>query len=169
MENLCAKNDALISAFGENRYLFLGVADDDSPYNLVCMNYETSEVVLVNRVAVKRPEILDADGVPIHVGDTVWATDPETLMSGAVSSVFRGNVSVKWKDDVETFKIDPEDLTHREPDSEERVKQDAMHGSKAYCKKYGLTPEWDDGNPVFEYVMVEHIMNRLTAIMERDA
>ena len=71
-----------------------------------------------------RQEVLDADGVPIHVGDTVW-----TVYSGEkekVAGILLGKrIAIEsggWRRSV--------DLTHKQPDTLERIEADArmQHG-----------------------------------------
>lgn len=86
---------------------------------------------------VKRPKqpVLDADGVPIEVGDAVW--------------ILKDSEHAKWTviepydryDGIQTVYVEsrgikghacPENLTHREPDSQERIDRDAMKGEYEY-------------------------------------
>lgn len=86
---------------------------------------------------VKRPKqpVLDADGVPIEVGDAVW--------------ILKDSEHAKWTviepydryDGIQTVYVEsrgikghacPENLTHREPDTQERIDRDAMKGEYEY-------------------------------------
>lgn len=86
---------------------------------------------------VKRPKqpVLDADGVPIEVGDAVW--------------ILKDSEHAKWTviepydryDGIQTVYVEsrgirghacPENLTHREPDSQERIDGDALKGEYEY-------------------------------------
>lgn len=90
---------------------------------------------------VKRPKqtVLDADGVPIEVGDAVW--------------ILKDSGHVKWTviepynryDGIQTVYVEsrgikghacPENITHREPDSHERIDRDAL---KSYNEYWGCT------------------------------
>lgn len=76
---------------------------------------------------VKRPEpeVLDADGVPIKVGDTVWheADGSELTVVGFRDEKEDGEVMVdvegKW------FCVRQFSLTHRKPDTQEAINHDA--------------------------------------------
>ena len=65
-----------------------------------------------NRVEPPAPKVLDADGVEIRVGDTVW--DVETGCEFVVTKVADGTVFVAYED-VEADRRDPASLTHRAP------------------------------------------------------
>ena len=76
--------------------------------------YEVSE-------RVKRPVtvVLGADGLPIKVGETVWYVG-EPLVRGTVEAVGEGEVMLAG-DGVYA----PLDLTHTQPDTQERIDDDA--------------------------------------------
>ena len=70
---------------------------------------------------VKRPEpeVLDADGVPIRIGDTVWNVNTGKCL------VVKG-FSERWFLAIEdTIKHNPLAFSHKEPDSLERIEADA--------------------------------------------
>lgn len=100
---------------------------------------------------VQRPEpkVLDADGVEIKVGDTVWVKGD--VNKGKVEEVHKDRVWVKWNDGW-TADVYIGDVSHREPDSLEKL----------LVELRGV-----DFIPSEEYL--NHIADRLTAIMERDA
>ena len=82
----------------------------------------------VKEVKRPEPEVLDADGVPINVGDTVW-----TVYSGEkekVAGILLGKrIAIEsggWRRSV--------DLTHKHPDSLERIEEDAR---KMYSDYWG--------------------------------
>lgn len=96
---------------------------------------------------VKRPtpEVLDADGVPIEVGDTVYFVDGngsalivERIDANggdpAVDLVYSGE-KIHW------HSANPEKLTHERPDSWERIEEDAKLAPRAYLEKRGMNPE----------------------------
>ena len=85
---------------------------------------------------VKRPEpeVLDADGVPIKVGDTVW-----NISTGKKYEVLKlprkgsyQSVMVRGEDGADGF--DPDRLTHRKPDTQEAINADA---AKRSCQYFG--------------------------------
>ena len=87
---------------------------------------------------VKRPspKVLDADGAPIEVGDTVYfvggsgaryaVKDIDFKPDGAfVGIIDEGRYSAT---------VNPESLTHERPDSWERLEEDARKGSMCYAR-----------------------------------
>ena len=107
---------------------------------------------------VKRPEpkVLDADGVEIKVGDTVWKTYPSVLKSKTVSKVgcsarregHAGHEDAPFVDFVEGGWDYARSVTKREFDSLEKLRNDIRANGGA------VATEW---------------ARRLTLIMERDA
>ena len=109
--------------------------------------------------SIKRPEpkVLDADGVEIKVGDTVWHKEMgiKFLVTKLPTPDYYSSVEVKTTEPpIYTTGYDPNLLTHREPDSLEKLRDDMKRNidnmrlpSATYCEAY----------------------NRITAIMERDA
>lgn len=84
------------------------------------------------RVKRPAPEVLDADGVPIKVGDTVWATyDGRKHIVMAVCSdgslhpemVTDDGCMVEYKEGLWDF---AKKVTHEQPDSWEKLEKDAM-------------------------------------------
>lgn len=78
------------------------------------------------------PEVLGADGLPIKVGETVWYVG-EPLVRGTVEAVGEGEVMLAG-DGVYA----PLDLTHTQPDTQERIDDDATMYPHEYCKKHGI-------------------------------
>lgn len=77
------------------------------------------------RVKRPAPEVLDADGVPIREGDTVWKKD---IVSGVVVSVDAASPmhTVRYVDaNGDEFRDAAMHLTHVRPDSWERLEEDA--------------------------------------------
>ena len=74
---------------------------------------------------VKRPEpeVLDADGVPIKVGDTVWHGHNVPL---EVTKVCADVVWLNLINGKAEVRVDPHTLTHRKPDTQEAINHDAM-------------------------------------------
>lgn len=77
---------------------------------------------------VKRPEpeVLDADGVPIKVGDTVWTTYLGTKIK--VAKIHRDNVYSIESEDADEFSgwYKANELTHRKPDTQEAINTEAV-------------------------------------------
>lgn len=106
---------------------------------------------------IKRPEpkVLDAEGVEIKVGDTVWGkySGVEHEVIGFDSCYGLLCVSIRNVETGSTGGSSPNLLTHREPDSLEKLLVD-LRGAADFI-------------PSKEYL--KHLADRLTAIMERDA
>lgn len=108
---------------------------------------------------VKRPtpKVLDADGVPYQSnGDTVWHIKSGNKFDVRCLDPFEvvgfGGVSSTW------FK--PEEFTHREPDSLEKLRDD--------MKKAGLTFDAASAH-IGEHCNATKWADRLTALIERGA
>ena len=76
---------------------------------------------------IKRPvqSVLDADGVEIKVGDTVW--HHSGFAHGVVTSIDVGSLmgTVRYVNGGVEFRDAAKDLTHARPDSWERLEEDA--------------------------------------------
>lgn len=94
---------------------------------------------------VKRPEpkVLDADGVEVHLGDTVYESNGQ---SGIVIAVHPSTRCVDLRQDgCVACAMDAKRLTHTRPDSWERLEEDATMSPWSYCDKYGLVVDRSDG------------------------
>ncbi len=74
-----------------------------------------------------KPDVLDADGVPIKVGDHVWWKDGREFV---ITDVKRG-VNTEAVEPVpgrcsSHVNFDPKEFTHKQPDTLERIEEDAM-------------------------------------------
>ena len=84
------------------------------------------------------PKVLDADGAPINVGDTVYFA----LGRGRAYTVERIDATggdhsvdiVKAEDGCPMYSVNPENLTHERPDSWERIEEDAKLAPRAYLE-----------------------------------
>ena len=97
---------------------------------------------VTSRLKCLEPQVLDADGVPIVVGDTVWNVfdDQKRTVIG-----FRGGKAhVESGPGIEFFEAGHE-LTHREPDSQERIDADMP---KTACKYFGASGKPCDECPI---------------------
>lgn len=97
------------------------------------------------RVKRPAPEVLDADGVPIKVGDVVYfvADDDGALIVECIDvSGEKPVVDLVYSDDRGTWHlVDPKKLTHERPDSWERIEEDAKLAPRDYLEKRGMNPE----------------------------
>lgn len=89
---------------------------------------------------------LDADGVPIHIGDTVWyigvdvgiAKDYPLKVDGFVMEPFDFGIFIETQE-FQHKAIAPESLTHEQPepaDSWEKPEEDASVGAQDYCANW---------------------------------
>lgn len=135
---------------------------------------------------VKRPapKVLDADGVEIKVGDTVWAkyqpdTPKDRVVKAIVEAVDGDTVKVRSEyltglEFVETVHCSL--LTHNEPDSWERLERDA---EKSICDYFGSSSSPDslceDGCPGLNspvscgVLMKLDLIRRAKALAEKEA
>lgn len=103
-----------------------------------------------------KPKILDAYGDETHVGDVVWPiNNPEMKMTvDNFQRIYGQDVTVNCEFDGKFYNFNPDKLTHREPDSLEKLRDDI----DMYVRN-----GWNISQP-----KAEEFANRLTAIMERD-
>ena len=91
---------------------------------------------------------LDADGVPIRIGDTVWyigvdvgiAKDYPLKVDGFVMEPFDFGIFIETQE-FQHKAIAPESLTHEQPepaDSWEKLEEDVNLGCRDYCEKHRL-------------------------------
>lgn len=87
---------------------------------------------------VKRPvqSVLDADGVEIEAGDTVYEPNGQ---SGIVTAVHPSSRCVNLRQDgCDAYAMDAKRLTHTRPDSWERLEEDAV---KVVCEYADAVPD----------------------------
>ena len=108
----------------------------------------SNQYELGQRVKRPEPEVLDADGVKIKVGDTVWTLNG---LEGVVTKVEDGAAYIAYESDY-AQREEAANLTHTRPDSWERLEEDAakhpcdyaevVKGSAfSYC---GKCPWWEE-------------------------
>lgn len=85
------------------------------------------------RVKRPAPKVLDADGVEIKVGDTVWTLDG---LEGVVTKVEDGAACIAYESDY-AQREEADNLTHARPDSWERLEEDLK---KSTCDYFGFAP-----------------------------
>ena len=127
-----------------------------------------SHVRLPNGERVKRPapKVLDADGVEIKVGDTVWhAYGSEWLVEEL------NRYGVRCFDGAKRRTFSPTFLTHTRPESWERLEEDAKKGN---CEYLGRSQSSCDGcclngkSACDEYVRID-LVRRAKALAEKEA
>ena len=127
------------------------------------------------RVRRPAPKVLDADGMEIRVGDTVWDVDSGTEYEVVgIHTDEDSPVRVMRTDDTHLAKATkPSQLTHERPDSWERLEEDATISPDAYCVKRGIDFSDVDGrHRVLDEVterMARDLVRRAKALAERDA
>ena len=133
---------------------------------------------------VKRPEpeVLDADGVPIIVGDVVYFVDSaEAFDVLGIESDGDEPVHIGRKDRTSTDAwISPGDLTHKQPDSLERIEADAEKTTRDYWECYetdccscparsdGKNPRERFGAGRCQTAMTLDLLYRQRVVLERD-
>lgn len=116
---------------------------------------------------VKRPEpkVLDADGVEVHLGDTVYESNGQ---SGIVIAVHPSTRCVDLRQDgCVACAMDAKRLTHTRPDSWERLEEDATMSPWSYCDKYGVAINRSDDElvPTIEAFAID-LVRRAKALSE---
>lgn len=94
------------------------------------------------RVKRPAPKVLDADGVPIEVGDTVYCDDdPEQLIVDSFDGPGCVYITLAKSPNGILYPIEPSRLSHERPDSWERIEEDAKLAPRDYLEKRGMNPE----------------------------
>lgn len=87
------------------------------------------------------PKVLDADGAPIEVGDTVYCDgDPEQLTVDSFDDPGCVYLTLDKDPNSMLYTVEPSRLSHERPDSWERIEEDAYH---LVMSEYLETPEKD--------------------------
>lgn len=90
---------------------------------------------------VERPasEVLDADGVPIKVGDTAYCDgEDEPLRVIHITDSIKVTLI---NSHASYYTVRPSRLTHERPDSWKRIEEDAKLAPRDYLEKRGMNPE----------------------------
>ena len=128
--------------FEDSEPVWLGDEVVDFGGEIVDIDFADKGVVIWNNACdhlhlaigerVKRhvPEAMDADGVPIKVGDTVWHEDGSEWLVEEMN-----RYGVRCFDGGKRRTFDEKYLTHTRPDSWERLEEDA---SKEPCFYFGF-------------------------------
>lgn len=88
------------------------------------------------------PKVLDADGVSIKVGDTVYCDDdPEQLIVDSFDDPGCVYLTLAKSPNGIFYTIEPSRLSHERPDSWERIEEDAKLAPRDYLEKRGMNPE----------------------------
>lgn len=163
--------------------VFSGATDPDFPDHTIRCNKVADPITHVFKPdqLTHRHIVLDADGVEIHVGDTVYGVgrsqhsfdviDPHHI-DPEVGEAF--SVRCYDRDEHEECHCKPKLLTHTRPDSWERLEEDAV---KVVCEYAGAVPDefgdydcdtcrfYDErGKLICEQLMARDIVRRAKAI-----
>ena len=134
-----------------------------------------SHVRLPNGEPLKRPapKVLDADGVEIKVGDTVWHKDGRELRVIGFDAMQDGETVLIVEYAAEPTKLGEVrslSLTHVQPDSWERLENDATMSAWSYRDKYGLAVGVSDGEYIPTTVAFAlDLVRRAKALAEKEA
>lgn len=122
------------------------------------------------RVKRPEPEVLDADGVPIRVGDTVYhvETGRRYEVTGLPQKGSYKSVQLRDYIDEGSAHYDPPLLTHNEPDSLERIEADAQMNPIDYVVKV-LHFEDHSSLAASAHHMLEDLLRRQREVLERGA
>ena len=91
------------------------------------------------RVKRPAPKVLDADGVPIKVGDTVYCEGEDEPLR--VSHITDSIKVTLINSHASYYTVNPSRLSHERPDSWERIEEDAKLAPRDYLEKRGMNPE----------------------------
>lgn len=128
------------------------------------------------RVKRPAPKALDAEGVEIKVGDTVW--HHSGFAHGVVTSIDASSLisTVRYSNGYAEFRDAAKDLTHVQPDSWERLERDA---EKSICDYFGSSSSpgslCEDGCPGLNspvscgVLMKLDLIRRAKALAEKEA
>lgn len=171
--------DAYIDTDGDDNQV-MAIEFNDRCTDLVGLEGFHTGLNPSERVKRPAPKVLDADGVEIKVGDTVWAKYPpdtpkDRVVKAIVEAVDGYTVKVRSEyltglEFVETVHCSL--LTHNEPDSWERLERDADNDP---CGYFGFQSEKCNGCPAFNndkpctYAVCTDIVRRAKALAEKEA
>ncbi len=110
------------------------------------------------------PKVLDADGVEIKVGDTVWDDDGVEMTVMSLVGELPGHVTTHSKNPPATYSINPKRLTHTHPDSWEQLEEDAGEDPFRYCKTVGKRLDTFDNAEVFKSADIVRRAKKLAGV-----
>lgn len=122
------------------------------------------------RVKRPAPKVLDADGVEIKVGDTVW--HHSGFAHGVVTSIDAGSLmsTVRYFNGYAEFRDAAKDLTHTRPDSWERLEEDIAKHPCLYAEEVkGSKLDSCSECPWHSDVIARDIIRRAKALAEKEA
>lgn len=95
------------------------------------------------RLKRPKPKVLDADGAPIEVGDTVYCDGEDEPLRVVGSHAGTREVTLTTANDSNFayYTVEPSRLSHKRPDSWKRIEEDAKLAPRAYLEKRGMNPD----------------------------
>lgn len=164
--------DAYIDAGGDDEEVVIAVFRKEYA-NLVGLDGFYTRLNPSERVKRPAPKVLDADGVEIKVGDTVWHEDGTMLRVDGFGGIEDGETIVNVhviRGAVPWIAVRSLSLTHVQPDSWERLEEDATMSPWSYCDRYGLVVDRSDGEfaPTNETFALD-LIRRAKALAEKEA
>lgn len=118
------------------------------------------------RVKRPAPKVLDADGVPIEVGDTVYCDDdPEQLIVDSFDDPGCVYLTLVKSPNSILYTVEPSRLTHEFPDSWERIEEDAKLAPRDYLEKRGMNP---DKTERIASMMMADLVRRAKALAKKE-
>ena len=165
--------DAYIDTDGDDNQV-MAIEFNDRCTDLVGLEgFHTGFDTSSERVKRPAPKVLDADGVEIKVGDTVWHEDGRELRVIGFDAMQDGETVLIVEYAAEPTKLGEVrslSLTHVQPDSWERLKDDATMSPWSYCDKHGLLVNRSDGEtiPTTETFATD-LVRRAKALAEKEA
>lgn len=105
---------------------------DDGSFAINDFQYDQDQRVM----KPKQPEALDADGVPIEVGDKLYFVEGDDTPLKCIGFDDYGNVTFRdWKETGTIAYENPTVFTHKKPDSWEQLEEEALWESCDYCEQ----------------------------------
>lgn len=138
-----------------------------------------------HRLKRPKPQVFDADGVPIEVGDKVWMLPGKHCdtfplygyKAGAEYTVSEnenashkesGRICITGGDFIYGYPM-PEQVIHREPDTQERIDEDATMPPREYYAKHIGHDVGLKGDEEVWTAVTAHLMRRQRELDGRDA
>lgn len=148
----------------------LNISDGDAYADIGNDNASVKVALCRDLELDQRPH--DCDGVPIEVGGTIWVVSEDGSSvydcSVVVVNTDGANGLVRVREKPENGWSDflfPSKLTHREPDSFEKIAADAVMSWEDYCENHRL--DVNDDIETEEHAMQADILRRIEAVAAR--
>lgn len=96
--------------------------------------------IVRGRITDGLPEALDADGVPIEVGDKIYfAEGDDTPLKCMGFDIYGCVIFTDWKETGTIAYENPIAFTHKKPDSWEQLEKDAIFDPYDYCRRRDIS------------------------------